>query len=156
MPFLLKAFSIYIQLQVITVLPQLPSTGILGSIVKGFKGMKMTPTIDLCTSRESYCAHLEEIFLKHPFSDSSSRALKNTEEVEELTIGSTLNKSHDLDSHFLLILSVAVNFLFEIDDIVIDEEPPPASTSSEEVKGKGMTKLNPILLKKYFKSCLYS
>lgn len=87
---------------------QLPSTGILGSIVKGFKGMKMTPTIDLCTSRESYCAHLEEIFLKHPFSDSSSRALKNTEEVEELTI----------------------------DDIVIDEEPPPASTSSEEVKGK--------------------
>ncbi|XP_038903847.1 LOW QUALITY PROTEIN: uncharacterized protein LOC120090335 [Benincasa hispida] len=86
---------------------QLPSTGILGNIVKGFKGGKMAPTVDLCTTRESYCAHLQKIFLKPPFSDSSSSALKNTEEVEELTI----------------------------DDIVIDDEPPPAaSTSSEEVK----------------------
>ncbi|XP_022145606.1 uncharacterized protein LOC111015012 [Momordica charantia] len=82
------------------------STGILGSIVKGFKGEKMAPTVDFCTTRESYCAHLEDIFLKPPFSDSSS-ALKNTKEVEELSI----------------------------DDIKIDDEPPPAaSTSSNEVK----------------------
>lgn len=41
-------------------------------------------------------------------------------------------------------------FSFEIDDIKIDDEPPPpASTSSKEVKG--ITKLNPNLLKMYFK-----
>lgn len=91
---------------------QLPSTGILSSIVKGFKGGKMTPTVNFCTSRESYCAHLEEIFLKPPFPDSSSSALKNTEEVEELTI----------------------------DDIEIDEKPPPpASTSSKDVKEERRT-----------------
>lgn len=59
----------------------------------------MTPTMDFCSTRESYCAHLEKIFSKTPFSDSSSPALKN---AEELTIGSALNKSHSLDSRFVL------------------------------------------------------
>lgn len=81
---------ILIQPQVISVLLQHHSTGILGSIVKGFKGEKMAPTVDFRTTCESYCAHLEDIFLKPPFSDSSS-ALKNTKEVEELSIGSALN-----------------------------------------------------------------
>lgn len=131
---------------------QLPSTGILSSIVKGFKGGKKTPTVNFCTSRESYCAHLEEIFLKPPFPDSSSSALKNTEEVEELTIGSALNKSHNPHYCFLPIFLVIVNFLFEIDDIEIDDieiddkPPPPASTSSKDVKG--ITKLNPNLIKR--------
>ncbi|KAE8650981.1 uncharacterized protein LOC101217343 [Cucumis sativus] len=88
---------------------QLPSAGILGSIVKGFKGGKMTPTMDFCSTRESYCAHLEKIFSKTPFSDSSSPALKN---AEELTIDD-----------------------IEIDD----EPPAAASTSSEEVKEEKRT-----------------
>lgn len=54
----------------------------------------MTPTMDFCSTRESYCAHLEKLFSKTPFSDSSFPALKNAEQVEELTIGSALNKSH--------------------------------------------------------------
>ncbi|KAL4032057.1 hypothetical protein IC575_010357 [Cucumis melo] len=91
---------------------QLPSAGILGSIVKGFRGGKMTPTMDFCSTRESYCAHLEKLFSKTPFSDSSFPALKNAEQVEELTI----------------------------DDIEIDDEPPAAaSTSSEEVKEEKRT-----------------
>ncbi|KAL5740380.1 hypothetical protein ACOSQ2_029560 [Xanthoceras sorbifolium] len=80
-----------------------PAPGILGGIVKGFRGGKVGHTVDLTTAPKSSFTHLEGIFSKAPFPDSSP-TVQNNEETMELNI----------------------------DDIEIDEEPSMAATSSHE------------------------
>ncbi|KAK3212319.1 hypothetical protein Dsin_017025 [Dipteronia sinensis] len=75
--------------------------GILGGIVKGFKGGKVDHPMDITTPPKSSFNHLEGKFSKPPFSDSSPTD-KNYEEAMELNI----------------------------DDIEIDEAPSMAATSS--------------------------
>ncbi|KAJ0027944.1 hypothetical protein Pint_34863 [Pistacia integerrima] len=77
--------------------------GILG-IVKGFKVGKDIHTVDISTAPKSSFTHLEGIFLKPPFPDSSP-TVTNDEKVVELNI----------------------------DDIEIDETPSVAAASSHEV-----------------------
>ncbi|KAJ6303499.1 hypothetical protein OIU77_017388 [Salix suchowensis] len=81
--------------------------GILGGIVKGFKGGKVDHSVVINPSPKSDFSHLEAAFSKQPFSDSYRTAV-DSEEVVEL----------------------------HIDDIEIDDEPslPTATTSSQEVK----------------------
>ncbi|XP_044473048.1 uncharacterized protein LOC123201555 isoform X2 [Mangifera indica] len=78
--------------------------GILNSIVKGFKVGKDIHTVDISTAPKSSFTHLEGLFLKLPFPDSSP-AVTNDEKVVEL----------------------------DIDDIEIDETPSLEATSSHEV-----------------------
>uniref|UniRef100_A0A2N9H7E9 V-SNARE coiled-coil homology domain-containing protein n=1 Tax=Fagus sylvatica TaxID=28930 RepID=A0A2N9H7E9_FAGSY len=78
--------------------------GILGGIVKGFKGRKMAHTEDFIWNPKFNFSHLEGIFLKSPFPDPSPAVTDNQEAVE-----------------------------LNIDDIEIDDEPLPVeSTSSHE------------------------
>jgi syntaxin-binding protein 5 len=78
--------------------------GILGGIVKGFKGRKMAHTEDFIQNPKFNFSHLEGIFLKSPFPDPSPAVTDNQEAVE-----------------------------LNIDDIEIDDEPLPVeSTSSHE------------------------
>lgn len=78
--------------------------GILGGIVKGFKGRKMAHTEDFIQNPKFNFSHLEGIFLKSPFPDPSPAVTYNQEAVE-----------------------------LNIDDIEIDDEPLPVeSTSSHE------------------------
>ncbi|KAH1086971.1 hypothetical protein AAZX31_07G142000 [Glycine max] len=89
--------------------------GILGGIVKGFKGGKTTPT-DVTKIPTSNFGHLEDIFFKPPLPDSPT------------TVAIPDKKEAELD----------------IDDIEIDEphQPiPKASTSSPDVKNKQKDKL---------------
>lgn len=80
--------------------------GILGGIVKGFKGGKVDHSVDITLNPKSDFSHLEGAFSKQPFSDSYRTAV-DTEEVVELNI----------------------------DDIEIDEPSlPTATTSSQDVK----------------------
>ncbi|TKY65816.1 Syntaxin-binding protein 5 [Spatholobus suberectus] len=90
--------------------------GILGGIVKGFKGGKTSPA-DVTKIPTSNFGHLEDIFFKPHLPDSLS------------TVTVTDNKEVDLD----------------IDDIEIDEPSQPitkASTSSPDVKNKQKDKLD--------------
>lgn len=64
--------------------------GILGGIVKGFKGRKVPHTEDFIPNPKVNFSHLEGIFLKSPFSDSSS-AITDNQEAEELNIGFDLS-----------------------------------------------------------------
>ncbi|KAK2656543.1 hypothetical protein Ddye_009595 [Dipteronia dyeriana] len=75
--------------------------GILGGIVKGFKGGKVGHPMDITTPPKSSFNHLEGKFSKPPFPDSSPTD-KNYEEAMELNI----------------------------DDIEIDDAPSMAATSS--------------------------
>ncbi|XP_030925506.1 uncharacterized protein LOC115952465 isoform X1 [Quercus lobata] len=77
--------------------------GILGGIIKGFKGRKVPHTEDFIPNPKVNFSHLEGIFLKSPFSDSSP-AVTDNQEAEELNI----------------------------DDIEIDEPLPAASSSSHD------------------------
>ncbi|KAH1155318.1 hypothetical protein GYH30_050578 [Glycine max] len=86
--------------------------GILGGIVKGFKGGKTTPT-DVTKIPTSNFGHLEDIFFKPPLPDSPP------------TVAIPDNKEVELD----------------IDDIEIDEPIPKASTSSPDAKNKQKDKL---------------
>ncbi|XP_024443425.2 uncharacterized protein LOC7466079 isoform X2 [Populus trichocarpa] len=80
--------------------------GILGGIVKGFKGGKVDHSVEITLNPKSDFSHLEGAFSKQPFSDSYRTAV-DTEEVVELNI----------------------------DDIEIDEPSlPTATTSSQDVK----------------------
>lgn len=80
--------------------------GILGGIVKGFKGGKVDHSVDITLNPKSDFSHLEGAFSKQPFSDSYRTAV-DSEEVVELNI----------------------------DDIEIDEPSlPTATTSSQDVK----------------------
>lgn len=80
--------------------------GILGGIVKGFKGGKVDHSVDITLNPKSDFSHLEGAFSKQPFSDSYRNAV-DSEEVVELNI----------------------------DDIEIDEPSlPTATTSSQDVK----------------------
>ena len=64
--------------------------GILGGIIKGFKGRKVPHTEDFIPNPKVKFSHLEGIFLKSPFSDSSS-AITDNQEAEELNIGFDLS-----------------------------------------------------------------
>lgn len=75
---------------------QTTAAGILGGIVKGFKGEKMFHTLDVSIDPKSSFSQLEGIFSRPPFPDLSPAATNN-EEIE-LNIGS--------------VLSVTVMFLF--------------------------------------------
>ncbi|XP_020235711.1 uncharacterized protein LOC109815404 isoform X2 [Cajanus cajan] len=90
--------------------------GILGGIVKGFKGGKNSPTAVTKIPTSNF-GHLEDIFFKPPLSDSlPTVAVTDNEEVE-----------------------------LDIDDIEIDEPNRPitkASTSSPDVKHKQKDKLH--------------
>ncbi|KAK4418926.1 Syntaxin-binding protein 5-like [Sesamum alatum] len=80
--------------------------GILGGIVKGFRGRRSDrPTYHDSNSKSNF-DHLEEIFMTDPFPESSTTT--DEQGAAELTI----------------------------DDIVIDEPVPLVSTSSHEVKNK--------------------
>ncbi|XP_021620762.1 uncharacterized protein LOC110621044 isoform X2 [Manihot esculenta] len=79
--------------------------GILAGIVKGFKSGKAEQTTDATPTPQSNFSHLENIFSKPPFSDSSPAVTDSQEAVE-----------------------------LNIDDIEIDESPLPIGTSSQEVK----------------------
>ncbi|XP_037491449.1 uncharacterized protein LOC105646578 isoform X2 [Jatropha curcas] len=79
--------------------------GILGGIVKGLKQGKIEQTTEITPTPQSNFSHLEGIFSKSPFSDSSP-VIKDTQEAVEL----------------------------DIDDIEIDESPLVMETSSQEVK----------------------
>lgn len=60
--------------------------GILGGIVKGFKGGKVDHSVDITLNPKSDFSHLEGAFSKQPFSDSYRTAV-DSEEVVELNIG---------------------------------------------------------------------
>ncbi|XP_058002997.1 uncharacterized protein LOC110665372 isoform X2 [Hevea brasiliensis] len=79
--------------------------GILAGIVKGFKAAKLAQTTDITPTPQSNFSHLEDIFSKPPFSESSP-AVTDIQEAVELNI----------------------------DDIEIDESPLPTVTTSQEVK----------------------
>ncbi|KAL8039131.1 hypothetical protein ABFS82_10G015000 [Erythranthe guttata] len=79
------------------------NTGILGGIVKGFKGRNQNKSTNHGSNYKSDFSHLEEIFTRNPFPESSTPT--DEQEAFELTI----------------------------DDIEIDEPIPFASTSSHEV-----------------------
>lgn len=64
--------------------------GILGGIIKGFKGRKVPHTEDFIPNPKVNFSHLEGIFLKSPFSDSSPAVTAN-QEAEELNIGFDLS-----------------------------------------------------------------
>lgn len=61
--------------------------GILGGIVKGFKGGKVGRTVDITAEPKSGFTNLEEKFLNHSFLNSSSTE-KIKEEDMDLNIGS--------------------------------------------------------------------
>nr|GMC93790.1 Syntaxin-binding protein 5-like [Ipomoea batatas] len=84
---------------------QVPGSNLLGNVVKGFKGWKPNHTMDTAFSSESKFDHLEGIFMKNPFPESSP-IMQDIQEEPELNI----------------------------DDIEIDEPTPMASTSSHEVQ----------------------
>ncbi|KAL6953516.1 hypothetical protein U1Q18_013581 [Sarracenia purpurea var. burkii] len=79
--------------------------GILGGIVKGFKGGKVNNTNDATFTSKSYYSHLEGMFLRNPFPDTSS-TIPNNQEVVEINI----------------------------DDIEIDESVSLASTSTNTLQ----------------------
>lgn len=60
--------------------------GILAGIVKGFKSGKAEQTTDATPTPQSNFSHLENIFSKPPFSDSSP-AVTDSQEAVELNIG---------------------------------------------------------------------
>ena len=121
--------------------------GILGGIVKGFKGRKMAHTEDFIRNPKFNFSHLEGIFLKSPFPDPSPAVTDNQEAVE-LNIGSDLSTYLYTPPFCCLLLfgssvesfswlSCPVEFIslyaFGTDDIEIDDEPLPVeSTSSHE------------------------
>jgi len=72
------------------VLLQGTEPGILGGIIKGFKGRKVPHTEDFIPNPKVNFSHLEGIFLKSPFSDSSP-AVTDNQEAEELNIGFDLS-----------------------------------------------------------------
>ncbi|PIN19877.1 Tomosyn [Handroanthus impetiginosus] len=76
--------------------------GILGGIVKGFKGRKSNKSMHHDSSSRSNFSQLEDIFMRNPFPEPST--INDEEKAAELTI----------------------------DDIEIDEPLPLASTSSHE------------------------
>ena len=61
--------------------------GVLGGIVKGFKGGKVIQKADISASAKTDFTHLEDIFLKSPFPDPSSTITDNQDAVE-LNLGS--------------------------------------------------------------------
>uniref|UniRef100_A0A5B7BCF9 V-SNARE coiled-coil homology domain-containing protein n=1 Tax=Davidia involucrata TaxID=16924 RepID=A0A5B7BCF9_DAVIN len=78
--------------------------GILGGIIKGFKGGKADDSGDFSEDHQTVIAHLEGIFSRFPFSDPSTSIADDQEIVE-----------------------------FNIDDIEIDN-PAPVSSSSHKSK----------------------
>uniref|UniRef100_A0A5B7B8W9 V-SNARE coiled-coil homology domain-containing protein n=1 Tax=Davidia involucrata TaxID=16924 RepID=A0A5B7B8W9_DAVIN len=78
---------------------------ILGGIVKGFKGGKVNRTMDLAATYKSNVSHLDGVFSRDPFPESSPTTTNNQEAVE-----------------------------LNIDDIDIDEPLSVASTSSRKVQ----------------------
>ncbi|KAH9736587.1 v-snare coiled-coil domain-containing protein [Citrus sinensis] len=91
---------------------QTTAAGILGGIVKGFKGEKMFHTLDVSIDPKSSFSQLEGIFSRPPFPDLSPAATNN-EEIE-----------------------------LNIDDIEIDEPPSMMATSSHEVTNTKKEKLS--------------
>lgn len=70
----------------LTVLAQTVVPGILGGIVKGFKGGKTTPT-DVTKIPTSNFGHLEDIFFKPPLPDSPTTVAIPDKKEAELDIG---------------------------------------------------------------------
>lgn len=91
---------------------QTTAAGILGGIVKGFRGEKMIHTLDDSIDPKSSFSQLEGIFSRPPFPDLSPAATNN-EEIE-----------------------------LNIDDIEIDEPPSMMATSSHEVTNTKKEKLS--------------
>ncbi|GAY32002.1 hypothetical protein CUMW_000060 [Citrus unshiu] len=91
---------------------QTTAAGILGGIVKGFRGEKMIHTLDDSIDPKSSFSQLGGIFSRPPFPDLSPAATNN-EEIE-----------------------------LNIDDIEIDEPPSMMATSSHEVTNTKKEKLS--------------
>ncbi|XP_021906216.1 uncharacterized protein LOC110820897 isoform X3 [Carica papaya] len=102
--------------------------GILGGIVKGFKGEK----VDITAISESKFSHLESIFLKCPFS-AISPIITDNQEILELNIGSSV-----FISLFFILSGSSKSgvFFFVKDDIEIDETPPTVISSHESEQRK--------------------
>lgn len=115
-------------MQHIKLLPQGVAPGILGGIVKGFKGEK----VDITAISESKFSHLESIFLKCPFS-AISPIITDNQEILELNIGSSV-----FISLFFILSGSSKSgvFFFVKDDIEIDETPPTVISSHESEQRK--------------------
>lgn len=80
---------------------QVPGSNLLGNVVKGFKGWKPNHTMDTAFSSESKFDHLEGIFMKNPFPESSP-IMQDIQEEPELNIG---------HMYFLIFLSETRNVI---------------------------------------------
>lgn len=94
--------------------------------------------MDISTAPKSSFTHLEGLFLKLPFPDSSP-AVTNDEKVVELDIGSV--QPLNIFFFFVFVCSLLTVCIYSgTDDIEIDETPSLEATSSHEVapmrKGK--------------------
>lgn len=64
--------------------------GLLGGIVKGFKGGKVNNTMDLAANSKLNFSQLEAIFSRNPFSEPVATTTDDQKTVFELNIGPSI------------------------------------------------------------------
>lgn len=109
--------------------------GILGGIVKGLKGGKVSNAADLVANSKSNLNHLEQIFRRNPFPEPVLFTKDDQIIVDELDIG--LPFSFTSICVHLILLSCHVmrtQYVVYVDDIHIDEPASVPSTSSPKVQ----------------------